>query len=79
MDFLGGVGEGRVHGEHAHKKTSYNTKMLLKVVFDKKALVNFNFKNLQKKSANKKSQNICQMFVFFQKENHTLGYGFKNL
>jgi hypothetical protein len=28
---------------------------------------------------NRKSRDFCQMFVIFQKDNHTLGYGFKNL
>ena len=29
------------HGEHAHKTPSYDTKMLLKVVFDKTAFVKY--------------------------------------
>jgi hypothetical protein len=33
----------------------------------------------RKKTLNQKSRDLCQMFVIFQKDNHTLGYGFKNL
>jgi hypothetical protein len=31
------------------------------------------------KSVNQKSRDFCQMFVISKKENHTLGYRFKNL
>jgi hypothetical protein len=33
------------HGEHAHKTPSYDTKILLKVVFDKTGFVKFKISN----------------------------------
>jgi hypothetical protein len=41
MDFFGEGG----HGGYAHKTPSYDTKMPLKVVFDKKAFVKFKVSN----------------------------------
>jgi hypothetical protein len=87
---------------------SRDTKMHLKVVFDKTSFVKFKISNnftqnidethakqpkihrkihtslwiikiSRKKSANQRSQDFCQNVCDFQKENHTLGYGFKNL
>jgi hypothetical protein len=44
--------------------------MLLMVVFDKTALVKFNFKNIRKgkKTAYRNSQNFCHMFVISKKK-----------
>jgi hypothetical protein len=51
--------------EHAHKTPSYDTKMLLKVVFDKTAFVNYKFKNLQKKIREQKvSKHLPNVCVF---------------
>jgi hypothetical protein len=47
MDFFGGGGGG--HGEHEHKTPS--SKMLLKVVFDKRAFVRLKISN-----------NFCKQF-----------------
>jgi hypothetical protein len=41
MGFFGGGGGGGGHGEHGHKTPSYDTKMLMRVVFDKIAFVKF--------------------------------------
>jgi hypothetical protein len=44
---------GGGHGEHAHKTPSYDTKMLLKVVFDKTLFVKFKISNNFKQNVNK--------------------------
>jgi hypothetical protein len=46
MDFLGGGG----HGEHTQKTPSYDTKMLLKVDFDKTAFANLRLVTTFKKN-----------------------------
>jgi hypothetical protein len=56
MDFFGGGGD--VWGEcDAHKTPSYETKMLLKFVFDKTAFVKFNISNNFKQTLKKHIQN----------------------
>jgi hypothetical protein len=91
----------------AHKTPSYETKMLLKVAYDKTAFVNLRLlinlnkklmkhiqnnqkymkihtslwilKILRKKIRELKASTLLPNVCDFQKEIHTLGYGFKNL
>jgi hypothetical protein len=61
--------------------------MLLKAVFDKTAFVKFkirinqpmDLKNLKKKSGGPKFSRVLPNVCDFPKENHTLGYGYKNI
>jgi hypothetical protein len=65
-------------------KISNNKKTLMKHVQNTKNLSKnpyhpIDFKNLRKKSKEPKISRLVLNVCDFQKENHTLGYGFKNL